>query len=102
MFAVSRTFRTRFASPGALLDQALAVAHDVAQLALRRWRHEAPAQQAELTELGEPLAVAHVRLDSAVAPPEVGFCYHAATTLPRTRTHEAKVWSVWILGFSRD
>jgi len=48
--------------PGALLDQALAVAHDVAQLALRRWRHEAPAQQAELKELGEPLAVAHVRL----------------------------------------
>src|SRR5262249_30690603 len=32
-----------------------------------------------------------VPTDSAVAPPEVGFCYHAATILARTRTHEAKV-----------
>jgi hypothetical protein len=37
----------------------------------------------------------------AVAPPEVGFCYHAATTLTRTRRNEAKVWSVRILGFLR-
>src|SRR5262245_31677963 len=48
--------------PGALVDQALAVADDVAQLALRRRRHEAPAEQAEFEELGEPLAVGHVRL----------------------------------------
>lgn len=32
--------------------------------------------------------------DSAVAPPDIGFCYHAATTLTRTSTHEAKVSSV--------
>jgi hypothetical protein len=39
--------------------------------------------------------------DSAVAPPDIGFCYHAATTLTRTSTHEAKVSSVGILGFLR-
>ena len=43
-----------------------------------------------------------VPTDSAVAPPEGGFCYHAATTLTQTRTHDAKVWSVGILGFPRD
>ena len=43
--------------------------------------------------------VQRVSTDSAVAPPEVGFCYHAATTLTRTRTHEAKVWSLVIVGF---
>src|SRR5262249_6513591 len=48
--------------PGPLLDLPLAVAHHVAQLALRRRRHEAAAEQAELAQLGEPLAVAYVRL----------------------------------------
>ena len=38
---------------------------------------------------------------SVVAPPDASFCYHPATTLPRTRMHEAKVWSVGILGFLR-
>src|SRR5262249_40412069 len=28
------------------------------------------------------------------------FCYHAATTLAESRTTEAKVWSIGILGFS--
>src|SRR5262245_58016151 len=46
----------------AVLDQPRAVAHDVAQLALRRRRHEAAAEQAELEQLGEPRAVAHVRI----------------------------------------
>jgi hypothetical protein len=48
--------------PRAVLDQPLAVAHHVAQLTLRRGRHEAAAEQAEFQELGEPLAVPHVRL----------------------------------------
>jgi hypothetical protein len=48
----------------------------------------------------DPLGIG-VPTNSAVAPPEFGFCYHAATTLTRTRTHEAKVWSVGILGFLR-
>src|SRR5262245_58071345 len=47
---------------GPVLDLPLAVAHHVAQLALRRRRHEAAAEQAELAQLGEPLAVAYVRL----------------------------------------
>src|SRR4029450_672118 len=48
----------------------------------------------------DPLGIG-VPTDSAVAPPEGGFCYHAATTLSRTRTPGAKVWSVRILGLPR-
>jgi hypothetical protein len=42
-----------------------------------------------------------VPTDSAVAPRAGAFCYRAATTLAQTRTHEAKVWSVRILGLPR-
>jgi len=45
-----------------VLDQPLPVAHDVAELPLRARGHEAAAQQAELQQLGEPLAVPHIRL----------------------------------------
>jgi hypothetical protein len=46
----------------------------------------------------DPLGIG-VPTDSTVAPQDLRFCYRAATTLARTRTHEAKVWSVGILGF---
>jgi hypothetical protein len=46
----------------------------------------------------DPLGIG-VPTDSTVAPQDLGFCYRAATTLARTRTHEAKVWSVGFLGF---
>src|SRR5262249_40716776 len=50
-----------------------------------------------------PSGVAEFRPDraSVVAPPDLGFCYHAATTLGPTRTHEAKSWLLTILGFLR-
>jgi hypothetical protein len=46
----------------------------------------------------DPLDIG-VPTDSAIAPPDLGFCYRAATTPTRTRTNEAKVWLVVILGF---
>jgi hypothetical protein len=49
----------------------------------------------------DPLGIG-VPTDSTVAPQDVRFCYRAATTLARTRTHEAKLWSVGILGFPWD
>ena len=47
---------------GVGLDQPFAVAGQVPQLADRRGRHEAAAQQAVLEQLGQPLGVSHVGL----------------------------------------
>ncbi len=47
---------------GVGLDEPFAVAGQVAQLADRRRRHEAAAQQPVLEQLGQPLGVSHVGL----------------------------------------
>jgi hypothetical protein len=60
--ASSSTLASRFRLAGALLDQRLAVAGQVAQLADRLGRHEARADQAVLDQLADPGRIGHIGL----------------------------------------
>src|SRR5262249_9591802 len=62
-----------------------------------RWKRAVARPRARtvaMTIFGDDTARSMERLPDC----RLGFCYHAATTLAQTRTKEAKVWSVGILG----
>ena len=100
MLAVSSTLWARLASCARSSINRLRY-RTIAQLALRRGGHEARAQPAEFEQLGEPFAVAYIRLaarhhlhmlgidDGEVAVPLEGYCRRAASRCRSTPSRRA-------------